>query len=180
MTISDDVPLTDLLKAVEEATGVPASGQKLILNGRALTSMDHEKSLRECGVANFAKIMVLGKKFDPEGDEIMRQIKEVEKKSLEVDARLAECAKEVKDIEDGYLASDHHEKALKALLKRCRGGTEEYMRLLEKMDAMQFEEHQSAARARRKSVVDKVNKCMDKNELLQEKIEGLIETAGSK
>ena len=47
--------------------------QKLILNGRALTSMDHGKSLKECGVINFSKVMVLGKRYDPEGDELYKQ-----------------------------------------------------------------------------------------------------------
>ena len=83
----------------------------------------------------------------------------MEKKSLEIDAKLAEVEVEFRDIENGHLvnslvtyifffcdlfgccmkypqAEEHHEKALKGLLKRCRSGTEEFMRLLEKLDAM--------------------------------------------
>ena len=86
----------------------------------------------------------------------------MEKKSLEIDAKLAEVAVEFRDIENGHLvrfyssyktfilskslqlifylyssqAEQHHEKALKGLLKRCRSGTEEFMRLLENLDAM--------------------------------------------
>ena len=35
--------------------------------------MDHGKSLKECGVVNFSKVMVLGKRHDPEGDELYKQ-----------------------------------------------------------------------------------------------------------
>ncbi len=87
------------------------SGQKLILSGRTLTSLDHSKTLFECRVANNSKVMVLGKRFDPEGDEAFKRVAEVEKRSLEVGKRLAEVAKEAQDIEDGYLAKEHHAQA---------------------------------------------------------------------
>ena len=35
--------------------------------------MDHGKSLKECGVVNFSKVMVLGKRHDPEGDELYKE-----------------------------------------------------------------------------------------------------------
>ena len=46
----------------EAATGIPVTGQKLILNGRTLTSMDHDKTLFDCRVTNGCKLMVLGKR----------------------------------------------------------------------------------------------------------------------
>ena len=80
---------------------------------------------------------------------------------MDINAKLAEVAVEFRDIENGHLVSnyigyetlifpmalfystykfmqaqEHHEKALKGLLKRCRSGTEEFMRLLENLDAM--------------------------------------------
>lgn len=175
VSISEGATLSELMERAVEITGVPSARQKLILNGRALTSLDHGKSLTECGVTNFSKVMVLGKRYDPEGDDLYKQIEEVEKKSIEIDAKLAEVAKELKDIENGHLASEHHEKAFKGLMKRCRSGTEEFMRLLEKLDAMRFEEHQSEAKSKRKTVVDRVNKWLDKNDSLQGKIEELSE-----
>jgi len=64
--------------------------------------------------------MVLGKRYDPEGDAMYKKVVEVETLSLDVSRRLEEVAKEAKDIEDGYLAAEHHEQALKQLLKRCK------------------------------------------------------------
>jgi len=175
VSISEGSTLSELMEVVAKETDVPSARQKLILNGRALTSMDHEKSLQECGVINFSKIMVLGKRYDPEEDELYKQIENVEKKSLEIDAKLAEVEVEFRDIENGHLAEEHHEKALKGLLKRCRSGTEEFMRLLEKLDAMRFDEHQSESKNKRKRVVDQVNKWLDKNDTLLTKIEEVFE-----
>jgi hypothetical protein len=180
VTISADAPLTELLKVVEEVTGVPTSGQKLVLGGRALTSLDHNRSLRDVGVVQFAKVMVLGKRYDPEADDQYRQIQEVERKTMEIDARLAEVSKECADIEAGYLAKEHHEKALKGLVKRCRTGTEEFMRLLERLDAMQFEERQTEARHRRKLVADRLNGWLDSTDEMQNKIEQMLDMATGK
>lgn len=172
--IDDNAQLSDLMGHVELMTGVPTSGQKLVLNGKALTSLDPAKTLKECRVTNNCKVMVLGKRFDPQGDEIYKKVQEIEQKSVEVDGRLAEVRTEVRDIDLGYLAREHHEKALKSLLKRCKAGSEELMRLLETLDAMRFEEHQSEAKMKRKSVVNKVNAALDKNEDLQQTIEDTV------
>ncbi len=59
-------------------------------------------------MANNSKVMVLGKRYDPEADEAYRKVLEVERRSLEISKRLEEAAREVRDIEDGYLAKEHH------------------------------------------------------------------------
>ena len=72
--IDDGSVLSDLMGHVELMTGVPTTGQKLVLNGKALTSLDHGKTLRECKVTNNCKIMVLGKRFDPQADQLYKQV----------------------------------------------------------------------------------------------------------
>ena len=52
----------------EKLTGVPASSQKLIINGKALTSLDYNKPIGDCRIQDGTKVMVLGKKYDIEAD----------------------------------------------------------------------------------------------------------------
>ena len=146
-----------------------------ILNGKTITSLDHNKSLKECKVANYCKIMVLGKKYDPESDEMYAKVKEIESKSFDIDLKLAEVAKELKDLEDGFVAKEHHSQAIKGLKRRCGGCTEEYMRLLESLDGLRFEESQADAKSKRKSVAKKINGNLDNNEGLLTRIEAFEE-----
>ena len=82
--------LVDLMSVVEEKTGVPVDGQKLILNGKSFTSMDRDKSLQELRFKNKCKVMVLGKRFDPQTDEKHKEVKDVRAKSFGISKRFAE------------------------------------------------------------------------------------------
>ena len=65
---------------VAEMTGVPVQGQKLIVNGRALTSLDKEKGLSDCRISPGCKVMLLGKKHDPSQDALYQQVLSIQKK----------------------------------------------------------------------------------------------------
>ena len=85
-----------------------------------------------------------------------------------------QVTKEVKDIEDGFLSKEHHNEALKGLTKRCKLCIEEFMGTLEALDELQFEEHQSIAKAKRKSVVKEANNHLDLADEILKRIETLI------
>ena len=59
------------------------------------------------------------------------------------------------------MAQEHHLEKLKSLLKRCKGCSENFMRSLEDLDALRFEEHQSVAKNKRKSVATEANRQLD-------------------
>ena len=61
--MDDGISLKALMAMAEEATGIPPSGQKLIINGRTLTSLDHDKTLHECRISNGCKLMVRVNRF---------------------------------------------------------------------------------------------------------------------
>lgn len=88
--IQDGCKLIDLMKDIELMTGVPVGGQKLILNGKSLTSLDREKSLDELRFKEGSKVMVLGKKFDPQSDELYKAIVAVQEKSFALAKKFAE------------------------------------------------------------------------------------------
>lgn len=86
----DGTTVGDLVAKTEALTGIPASGQKLIVRGKALTMQEHGScSLADCGLSSDGvKIMVLGKKYDPESDQIYKQILLVEQQTLETFQKL--------------------------------------------------------------------------------------------
>ena len=88
--MSESSKVLDLMKEVELRTGVPMSGQKLILNGKSLTSLDRDKTLAELHFKDGSKVMVLGKKFDPQSDELYKAIVAVQQKSIDLGKKLAE------------------------------------------------------------------------------------------
>ena len=80
----------DLMKEVEAKTGVPIDGQKIILNGKSMTSLDREKNLAELRFKDGCKVMVLGKKFDPQSDELYKKIVSVQENIFILAKKFAE------------------------------------------------------------------------------------------
>ena len=71
------------MEKVEELTEIPASGQKLICQAKTLTANDpHKTTLATCNLINGSKVMVLGRKVDPENDPSYQKIKAIEKNIL--------------------------------------------------------------------------------------------------
>ena len=86
---------------------------------------------------------------------------------------LRQVTKEVKDIEDGFLAKEHHPEALKGLAKRCKSCIEDFIQSLETLDGLQFEEHQSIVKSKRKSVINTANSYLDTADEILKRIEEL-------
>uniref|UniRef100_X1Z3Y4 Ubiquitin-like domain-containing protein n=1 Tax=Capitella teleta TaxID=283909 RepID=X1Z3Y4_CAPTE len=71
-----DTPLVQhLAQEVERLTQVPVKGQKLIHKGKS----DQTKEISSLGLQNESKIMVIGKRFDNEEDEMMMRMHVIEK-----------------------------------------------------------------------------------------------------
>lgn len=91
LEIESSASLSDLMIKAEEWTGIPTVGQKLICQAKTISSLDHEKTtLSDCQLTNGSKVMVLGRKIDPEKDEIYQKILGIEKRSLQIAKKLAE------------------------------------------------------------------------------------------
>jgi len=84
--------LSEVIKEAEKVTGVPSSSQKLIINGKALTSLDHNKLITECRIQDGTKIMVLGKRYDPESDSMYQKVVAVEQLVTEAQKKLSEVS----------------------------------------------------------------------------------------
>lgn len=155
--------LRSLLQTVEELSGIPQSGQKLICQGQTLTAHPPDEThLHQLKLVNGSKIMVLGRKSDPEQDESYKKIVDIEKKTLEVMEKFVAISDQVQDIENGHLAKEHHGQALKDLERKCKSCSEAWMKILESLDGIQLDEGQTLARNKRKSVVNLTNAHLDR------------------
>ena len=78
------------MQEAEKLTGVPASSQKLIINGKALTSLDHDKVMTDCRIQDGTKVMVLGKKYDVDSDKMYQEVLKVEQNIIQTQKKLSE------------------------------------------------------------------------------------------
>ena len=80
------------MQEAEKLTGVPACSQKLIINGKALTSLDHDKVMTDCRIQDGTKVMVLGKKYDVDSDKMYQEILKVEQNIIQTQKKLSEVS----------------------------------------------------------------------------------------
>jgi len=168
ISICPRAPLAELMKQVEEITEIPFSGQKLICQAKTLTSNDpYKTSLASCNLITGSKVMVLGRKTDPEKDESYQKIVAIEKNIMDMAQKFVDISKQVQEIT--HLPKEHHESALRDLEKRSKACSEQWMRSLESLDGIQLDDAQTLSKSKRKSVVNCANSYMDQaDELIQQ------------
>jgi BCL2-associated athanogene 1 len=166
LAVEESTSLGELARRLAELTGVPVAGQRLILSGRQLNGAPGwlEQDVVEAGVKNGSKIMLLGKKYDPEQEAGYKAVKEVEHRSGAVEMKIAKIVNDIDGISKGHLAAKLEPEALTKLKKRCNLLNEEALKLLESLDAICLAEEQLEARVKRKAVVSRINKVMDETD----------------
>jgi len=176
--INPMLPLRSLMDKVEELTGIPQSGQKLICQGQTLTSQDPDNTyLHLHKLSHGSKVMVLGRKVSPENDPSFQKIVEIEKRTLDTAQKFIEISNQVQDIENGHLPKIHIDQALKDLEKRSKTCSEAWMKVLTDLDSIQLDESQTLARSKRKSIVNSTNANMDGADEILRRIKNLKEKA---
>ncbi|XP_064093742.1 BAG family molecular chaperone regulator 1-like [Macrobrachium nipponense] len=174
LTVCGPMTLTDLSQKIEAATGILHMSQKIIFKGKNLT--EPGITLAEYGISPGSKVMVLGKKFDPSEDTDYQAVVEIENSCSRVESKLNDIIPQVNGIHNGYLDSKHCGEALGKLRKELLGVNEDFMRLLEQLDGLSFEEGQGPARQKRKSLVKKIQQLMERSDQLHEDINHLIKS----
>jgi len=163
----------ELMTTLARVTGVPVNAQKLIYKGKQI-SADQSISILQAGLVDGGKVMVLGKKYDPSQEAAYKDITNLETKALLVETKYIKVCEELSDIEKGFLDANLVNTALKSLEKRANGNNEELHKILASLDTVHVESDQTEIRDKRKSTATKVNKIMDNNDALLEKIKQLV------
>uniref|UniRef100_A0A1A8BFU1 BAG family molecular chaperone regulator 1 n=1 Tax=Nothobranchius kadleci TaxID=1051664 RepID=A0A1A8BFU1_NOTKA len=144
----------DLAEALNQATGVPPASQKLIFKGKSLK--DLEESLSSYGVKEGCKLMMIGKRNSPEEEAELRKLKEIEKSVEQMVKKLENVDGELTGLKNGFLAKDLQAEALSKLDHRVKIAAEQFMKILEQIDAMSLPENFIDCRMKKKGLVKTV------------------------
>ncbi|XP_013808277.1 BAG family molecular chaperone regulator 1 isoform X3 [Apteryx mantelli] len=150
--------LQDMALLIEQVTGVPVPFQKLIYKGKSLKEM--EQPLSALGVKNGCKVMLIGKRNSPEEEAELKKLKDLEKSVEQIANKLEEVNKEFTSIQKGFLAKDLQAEALKKLDKRIKGTAEQFMKILEQIDAINLPENFSDCKLKKKGLVKRVQRLL--------------------
>ncbi|KAI4903517.1 hypothetical protein NFI96_027568 [Prochilodus magdalenae] len=146
--------LKDLSEALTEATGVPAPSQKIIFKGKSLKDMD--ESLSSFGIKQGCKLMMIGKRNSPEEEAELKKLKDIEKSVEQTAKKLEKVDGELTGLKNGFLAKDLQAEALNKLDQRVKVAAEQFMKILEQIDAMSVPENFSDCRMKKKGLVKAV------------------------
>uniref|UniRef100_A0A670JN52 BAG family molecular chaperone regulator 1 n=1 Tax=Podarcis muralis TaxID=64176 RepID=A0A670JN52_PODMU len=139
----------DMALLIEQVTGVPISFQKLIYKGKSLKEM--EQPLATFGVKNGCKVMLIGKRNSPEEETELKKLKDLEKSVEQIAKKIEDVNKELGGIQKGFLAKNLQTEALNQLDKRIKGTAEQFMKILEQIDAIMVPELWKGGRNKRLS-----------------------------
>ncbi|KAB5579562.1 hypothetical protein PHYPO_G00196440 [Pangasianodon hypophthalmus] len=146
--------LKDLSEALAQATGVPQASQKIIFKGKSLKEM--EESLSSLGVKQGCKLMMIGKRNSPEEEAELKKLKDIEKSVEQTAKKLEKVNGELTGLKNGFLAKDLQAEALNKLDHRVKVAAEQFMKILEEIDAMTVPENFSDCRVKKKGLVKAV------------------------
>ncbi|CAG5896541.1 BAG family molecular chaperone regulator 1 [Menidia menidia] len=150
----------DLSEALCQATGVPPPSQKLIFKGKSLKDM--EGSLSSYGVKEGCKLMMIGKRNSPEEEVELKKLKEFEQ-TVELTAKkLEKVDGELTGLKNGFLAKDLQAEALNKLDHRVKIAAEQFMKILEQIDALAVPENFNDCRMKKKGLVKTVQDFLAK------------------
>ncbi|KPP74660.1 BAG family molecular chaperone regulator 1-like [Scleropages formosus] len=95
-----------------------------------------DQSLSSLGVKQGSKLMMIGKRNSPEEEAELKKLKDIEKSVEQMAKKLEKVDGELMGLKNGFLAKDLQAQALSKLDQRVKGAAEQFMKLLEQMDAM--------------------------------------------
>ncbi|KAL5020305.1 hypothetical protein ScPMuIL_003197 [Solemya velum] len=149
------------LKAdIDRLYDIPPDCQKLIFKGKSLSNS--ADSLVKQGLKNGSKVMLIGKKPPPVDDARLKKLKSVDSSLDSLETKLSEITYELDGIHRGYLQKDLKASALDKLRNQLGALSEQFMKMLEALDALHFEEDNKGARIKRKNLVDRIQTLLDR------------------
>jgi len=163
----------DLANLAAQLAEVPLGSQRFIFKGQSLT--EFSQPLLSLGIKKGSKVMLIGKKFDPFEEENMKAILATEKKADDIEKRLTEHLEELSGLEKGFLQPDLVPKALEKLTRKIQGVSEDFMKTLESLDGLIIDPSLQQAKAKKKSLVQRIQVLLDKTDDSTSKIGTLKE-----
>ncbi|CAI5640801.1 unnamed protein product [Oreochromis niloticus] len=115
-----------------------------------------EESLSSYGIKEGCKLMMIGKRNSPEEEAELRKLKDIEKSVEQMAKKLEKVDGELTGLKNGFLAKDLQAEALGKLDHRVKIAAEQFMKILEEIDAMNIPENFNDCRMKKKGLVKTV------------------------
>ncbi|XP_061694503.1 BAG family molecular chaperone regulator 1 [Syngnathoides biaculeatus] len=144
----------DLSESLTQVTGVPSASQKLIFKGKSLKDM--EQTLTSYGIKDGSKLMMIGKRNSPEEEAELKKLKDIEKSVEQTAKKLEKVDGELTGLKNGFLAKDLQADALGKLDHRVKVAAEQFMKILEQIDALSIPENFNDCRMKKRGLVKTV------------------------
>lgn len=170
--IDEKSVINELLEKVEQVSGIPVSAQKLIYKGKTIQALT--ESVADAGIKDRAKLMLIGRQHHPEEEALLEQVESREKTVDKQEKSVEELSLEIDGISKGWLTGSQKHEACQKLSKRIAAFTEEFMKTLEHLDGITFDEHFRTARTRKRSLVCRVQKLLERLDVFEATVEQLI------
>lgn len=157
-------------------SGEATWSEEMAATGLSVT-VTHRKSLKEMekplsalGIQNGCRVMLIGKKNSPEEEIELKKLKDLEKSVEKIADQLKELNEELTGIQQGFLAKDLQAEALCKFDRRVKATTEQFMKILEKIDTLILPEHFKDSRLKRKGLVKKVQAFLAECDIVEQNI----------
>uniref|UniRef100_A0A914W1F5 BAG family molecular chaperone regulator 1 n=1 Tax=Plectus sambesii TaxID=2011161 RepID=A0A914W1F5_9BILA len=159
---------------VEKVTQMAPASQRIIHRGKTL--LGDNVLLSALKIRNGDKLMVLGKRVEADTDETYKKLVGVERGTIaSLHQKAHELMEELRGLESGYLTSEQTQESLNKLGKRLRLFSEECMRALMTLDAVDLtgvdtsETQRNINREKRKTLVQNVQELLRHHDALEDR-----------
>ena len=166
--VPPDGNITDLKHMVEKLLNVEQHKQKLIHKGTTISNSP-DNTLASFGIKQGSRIMVIGKSFSHEEEEVMKVLVTIENDFKKYNSTVDELSKQLEDILKGF-NENYSDDITKHVKKGVLTASENLMRLLEKIDQMILKDEFADAKIKRKNLVQNIQNKMDKCEACLDKL----------
>lgn len=166
--VPPDGTVTDLQCMVEKLLSVEQHKQKLIHKGTTVSNTP-DRTLASFGIKQGSRIMVIGKSFSHEEEEVLKVLQAIESDFKKYNVTVDELSKQLDDHLKGF-NENYSDDISKHVRKGVLTASENLMRLLEKIDQMILKDEFTDAKIKRKTLVKNIQIKMDKCESCLEKL----------
>jgi len=166
--IDEEATVFDLQQKIATQINAELGMQKIIFKG-ATISKHPEKTLAQLKIKQGSKLMVINRENNIDEQKVFCKIGEVDKKVELIISKIEEILPQLDSVLKGF-NSENSSKIFDSIKKNLTTTSENLMKQLELVDSIEVDASFQAARVRRKSLVVKINRCLDKCDHALEKI----------
>lgn len=168
ITVPTNGTMIELFEAIEISTGVPRSNQKVIHKGKSYNSNDNAAKISSTSLKNGEKVKVLGKKSDPQTDELLAALSKENATTDTIEDELDDLEESFATTTQGHLPDDLVPEAVEKFGKQLLKANLALEKGLVRLDSLNVTPGRQ--RDLRKNSVKKVQKILAQADRIEAKL----------